>query len=316
MLRSYPVVIYKIFLEDLIMKLITEIIDILQDENTNLENALIKTKILLHRLGEKRLVNWVSKELNGYTEEDEVPEYRVLASQPKITASNGFTIWKEMPAVIGHLTHRQVENLTVSKWRDPISSIEHYTNSDGDTLSASIPPEFWPKLSEGLQEGIHVEYAHCVISKSQVEKIKTTIRSRLLDFLLDLENEFPDNVSLDKIKASHFDVGNLFNNAMFGDNTTIIVGHNNTQTINSDINKDELGDFISQVKEAFPLLEEKTKVDLDPYISYLENEISKETLDNVKVNELLKSIKTICEGAIGNLAASGILGILNKVFAI
>ncbi|MEM7621285.1 MAG: response regulator receiver protein [Pseudomonadota bacterium] len=227
------------------MELITQIIDILSDENTNLENALIKSKVLLHRLGERESVEWINKELNGYSEQDEIPEYRVLISQPKVTASNGFTIWKEMPAVTGHLTDRQIENLTISKWRDPIASIEHFTGADGDTLSSPIPPEFWSKLSEGLQKGIHVEHAHCVISKSQVLKIKTVIRSRLLDFVLKLEEKFPDDTVLEDIKSSPLDIGNLLNNTMFGDHATIIIGDYNTQNVSTSIVKNDLESLVS-----------------------------------------------------------------------
>ncbi|MEH6541684.1 hypothetical protein [Halopseudomonas sp.] len=39
------------------MKLINEIIDILSSEKPNLTNALIKTKVLLYKLGQKELGN-------------------------------------------------------------------------------------------------------------------------------------------------------------------------------------------------------------------------------------------------------------------
>ena len=47
------------------MKLVDEIIEILSSDNGILSNALIKTKVLLHKMGHKELVMWVNKELNG-----------------------------------------------------------------------------------------------------------------------------------------------------------------------------------------------------------------------------------------------------------
>jgi hypothetical protein len=63
------------------MKLIDEIIEILSSEKPNLINALIKTKLLLHKLDKKELIEWVNNEINGYAENMEVPPYRVVNAQ-------------------------------------------------------------------------------------------------------------------------------------------------------------------------------------------------------------------------------------------
>ncbi len=63
------------------MKLIDEIIEILSSSDGNLTDALIKTKIVLHKIGHKELIDWVNSELNGYPNEDQVPPYRILRAQ-------------------------------------------------------------------------------------------------------------------------------------------------------------------------------------------------------------------------------------------
>ena len=45
------------------MKLIEEIIELLSSGESNLKVALLKTKVLLHQLGEKELFDWVDSEL-------------------------------------------------------------------------------------------------------------------------------------------------------------------------------------------------------------------------------------------------------------
>lgn len=50
------------------MKLINEIIDTLSSDTGKLSDALIKTKVLLHKIGHKELVPWVNNELNGLNE--------------------------------------------------------------------------------------------------------------------------------------------------------------------------------------------------------------------------------------------------------
>ncbi|MCK5100082.1 MAG: hypothetical protein KAR45_18370 [Desulfobacteraceae bacterium] len=69
------------------MKLIDEIIEILSSNNGKLSDALIKTKVLLHKIGHKELVPWVNSELNGYHDRDIIPEYRILPAQVLVNAS-------------------------------------------------------------------------------------------------------------------------------------------------------------------------------------------------------------------------------------
>lgn len=47
------------------MKLLNEIIDALSSQDSSLTDALLKTKVLLHKIGHKELVEWVNRELNG-----------------------------------------------------------------------------------------------------------------------------------------------------------------------------------------------------------------------------------------------------------
>ncbi|WP_186098098.1 hypothetical protein [Burkholderia gladioli] len=41
------------------MKLLDDIVDLLSDKNGSLTGALLKTKVLLHRIGHRELVEWV-----------------------------------------------------------------------------------------------------------------------------------------------------------------------------------------------------------------------------------------------------------------
>ena len=45
--------------------LLDEIIEILSQEKASLTDALLKTKILLHQIGKKELVQWVNNQVNA-----------------------------------------------------------------------------------------------------------------------------------------------------------------------------------------------------------------------------------------------------------
>jgi len=55
-----------------VIKLIDEIIEILSSDSGKLSDALIKTKVLLHKIGHKELVPWVDSELKGYPDRDSI----------------------------------------------------------------------------------------------------------------------------------------------------------------------------------------------------------------------------------------------------
>jgi hypothetical protein len=227
------------------MDLVREIVEILSDTHPNLENALIKTKVLLHRLGEKVYADWINKELNGYSNDDQVPAYRVIQSSVKITVTDGYTRWNDMPAAIRHLDEKIRFSLERNDLRQGISTLESLAHSEGNTLNRAIPPEMWGMLGEKLSSDIVVEYAQCEISKAQLQGILTQIRSRLLDFVLELEAKLPSNASEEDIRRvfKEVHVGNLLNNAMFGPNTTIVIGDNNKQNLNFSVV--QKGDFTS-----------------------------------------------------------------------
>ncbi len=75
------------------MKLINDVIGVLSDGDGSLTEALIKTKVVLHKIGHKELVDWVNNELNGYSDTDQVPPYRILQAQVLANiANNGVSV--------------------------------------------------------------------------------------------------------------------------------------------------------------------------------------------------------------------------------
>lgn len=256
------------------MKLINDIIEILSSENPSLENALIKTKVLLHRLGEASSIDWVNKELSGYGGDDAVPDYRKVQCSPIIDVTNGLTRWTGITPAIGGIPEAAQRYFNEACMRESISGLEYLTRGDGDTMGSSIPPEYWHFLTEALDSSINIEYARNQIVKSQILQITTIIRSRLLDFILALEEKVPHDLKTEDIRqmSDEIKAGDILGNAMFGDNATLIIGSNNTQTTNNIVTKndiDDLTDFLS-----------KNGVEKDD-ISILKNAITEDENDSL-----------------------------------
>lgn len=229
------------------MKQITQIIDVLSGENCRLEDALVKAKVFLHRLGERNALEWIDRELEGYDNDDDVPEYRIIYSEPRVTATDGRSQrWHDVHAVTVHLKDKEKAFLTRISMRQSISEIEYLAQGEGDAIGMSIPPEFLPKLSSGFSDGIHVERANRVLTRAQMLQILTVIRSRLLDFFLTLEENIPTDVdsNTEKNISTRVGVESLFNNAIFGDNTTVVIGGSHFQIVTNAIQKNDIENLI------------------------------------------------------------------------
>ena len=81
-----------------VAKTLDELITSLSDQSAPLTEALLKTKVLLHKLGHAELTEWVNNELNGYPlEVDLLPSYRRLTGVIKGNISNGAWRYESQP---------------------------------------------------------------------------------------------------------------------------------------------------------------------------------------------------------------------------
>jgi hypothetical protein len=234
------------------MKLVDEIIEILSSNDGVLTEALIKTKVLLHKIGHKELVVWVNKELNGYSGEDELPDYRIIPAQVLVSATNGAYEVSSHPVPMLHLDKGFRDMWEQAKLTQSLAVIEKIVHSsDGDTLQSPIPMEANGMLSKGLANSYMVQRAWSEIPVAGVSNILMQVRSRLLDFVLELSSEFAELESDKEVKeaAGKFDASNLFNNAIFGDNVTILLGSDNTQNIKNSIVKYDFDSLAKTLKD-------------------------------------------------------------------
>ena len=222
------------------MKLIDEIIDLLSSGESNLATALFKTKVLLHKLGEKELLGWVNGELKGYPDKSTLPSYRIIPVTVRGNASNMAYRYQSQTLPLMHLDEKIRESLDTTYLHQSIAVIEEYAQQDN--LQITIAPEFYPSLSKGLGNGYKIESAWGEHSSGAMTQVVTEVTSRLLDFVLELSEQFPEELETEEMKERSKELGvlDLFNNAVFGDNATIVVGDSNSQDVTNTVTKNDL----------------------------------------------------------------------------
>jgi AbiTii len=222
--------------------LLDEIIDLLSRNDGSLTGPLLKTKVLLHQIGKKELSEWVNKELNGYSDEAAVPPYRVVSARVLANLMNPGWSMQSHPIPLGHLDPDERDRLEKSPMTASVAVIERFASDKKGRLARPIPMEANNRLSKGLGGGFRVQQAWCELNSTEIKNILVNVRSRLLDFLLELRDSIGDVKSEADLKAraNSLDTANLFNNAIFGDNAMVIVGHRNIQSVRTAVAK---GDF-------------------------------------------------------------------------
>ncbi len=224
------------------MKLLDEIIDLLSDKKGSLTDALLKTKVLMHKIGHKELADWVNDELNGYPKDKSVPSYRIVKSRVVGHIQAPGMIYGGQPLPTGHLPEALRKSLHETEMRESISVLEQFTTDPNKHLTTALGPEFYGPISEALDGG-WVQKAWIQMEPTQIMHGLTEIRSRLLDFVLSLQETLGD-VSDSEVKemAKNIDAPTMFQHTVFGDNATIVVGNQNVTTLKNVVKK---GNFAS-----------------------------------------------------------------------
>ncbi len=126
--------------------------------------------------------------------------------------------------------------------RESINVLEQFTKDPHKHLQMPLGPEFYGPIGEAL-DGAWVQKAWIQMEPTQIMHGLTEIRSRLLDFVLELQDKLGEADEAEmKEKAKAIDAPAMFQHAVFGDNATIVVGNQNVTTIKNIVSK---GDFES-----------------------------------------------------------------------
>jgi hypothetical protein len=238
------------------MKLLDEIIDLLSDENGSLNAALLKTKVLMHKIGHAELAEWVNDELNGYGRDKTIPDYRITRGRVVGNVQNIAMIYNAMDLPTGHLPEKLRAHLERHEMNQSMTVLEELSKGQG-TLRMPLEPAITIAIGEALAQGHWVQKGWVEMVPTQIKNGLAQVRARLLDFALKLQDELGE-IREDDVKEamSKADISAMFHGAVFGDNATVIIGNHNTMTVKNTVKK---GDFESLIR----LLQDNGVADAD-----------------------------------------------------
>ncbi|UQB67589.1 hypothetical protein [Epilithonimonas zeae] len=226
------------------MDLISQIVNELVDDSLSLNSALLKTKVLASRIGNKELLSWANSELSGYSSENNLPDYRKhIWNALKGTILNGNWKYTDQEIPTMGLDEDFEKSLRTSNFFESIQSLENLVNEKG-TLGTPIRAEIIQMIENNWRRmgNPYLSIISCnkIIPKANIVAIIASVRSKLLDFMLSLENEFGENTEIKDLKTKNPEITNIMHQTIInnnGDGNSINTGNENSLSNNSEVAK-------------------------------------------------------------------------------
>ena len=178
---------------DTSMSLLRQIQDAAIDSSIDLPTLLRKCKVLAARLGNDDFKRWIDNELSGYDSKDDLPEYRVLKVNSKGHFGGAFGSGlrnADIPLLC--LPEDFRESLEHSYLMQPIAAMASLVaNGKSGTLQEPWNPDLVAHFGQQIYERMVCMQAWKVIPTSSLVAALDTVRTRVLNFVLEIEAQNP-----------------------------------------------------------------------------------------------------------------------------
>lgn len=208
------------------MSLLRDIQATAVESDSDVATLLRKCKILAVRLGNNDFKRWVDQELNGYSDISQLPKYRKLRVESLGNFSGPFgSILRNASIPSWCIPEEFRKHVEYSFLMQPISAyISLVENFDGQNPVEKWPSELVARFGYNFYEDMSCLSAWKVIPYNSLAALIDTLKTRILNFSLEIESEAPDageapvnNPPLPQEKVSHvfntFITGNIQNMA-------------------------------------------------------------------------------------------------------
>lgn len=280
--------------------------------NEPINHYALKLQMISRNLKNATFSDWLTKEIDGYKNEDTVPSYRILTAQVKanLIIDRGFNKVQIsdhiMPlSQLGKELSKEISTISV---KDSIIALTKFLDDDG-SLAFSITDYERIKLGQ-VYKDCTILSAFKPIQKSDFELIIYKFKSTLLDLFM----EFDDTIFEDKID---FDIMNrkkdidqivqqtintgvyISGNASANISGSTVIGGSENKIQISDQVKAELESIINKIEKLSQEIEADRK-DIATEIYAIKVELN-DTIQRPKIiKSALNALKGITLGVAGN----------------
>lgn len=234
---------------------ISNLIDQVADDSTNLGSVLRQARVLAYELKVQELGLWAEKEINGYHEADQLPEYRRATARNFGSYLDPVRQAKRLLLPM-HVLPDDMRNYynQLSLYQGVGALEEVLRSAEGEGARLVWPSEHLALLNHHFQQNVGMGGAGFTaawtdIPRSVLTGVLENVRNRLLGFLLALREESPD---LDVPRpqptpGQQEEARQLFRTEIHGTYINVAQGHAVTQSVDMKVNT--VDDLIERIKE-------------------------------------------------------------------
>lgn len=158
--------------------LVPELVNAAMDPSLQTTNILRRALVIASRLHVTPLAEWLKKEMNGYSEKDDIPNYRKITGELKLNNPINGLIPFFLPSEIA-------ENLSSINLRLSIIELIELANGEGEIFHI-----FPIRQQEFLMNCMEIPMQPlCLLSKHKIKTIIEHTRNLSLEWALDLESK-------------------------------------------------------------------------------------------------------------------------------
>ena len=205
------------------------------DSKTDITDFLRQCAVLAARLKHEGFKKWVDEELNGYPPGTPLPSYRIVKginSLGHFVGPFGQQI-KNAPLPLGSVPTELRARLSQVELGQGAGTLQAMVVGQGEDLMSRWPADLVALLADRFYNGRTLLTAHMELPRSAVVGILDAIRNRVLQFVLEIEDQAPDVGEVKPGAASPIpaeQVTQIFNTTIMGAANVAVGGQNVSQT--------------------------------------------------------------------------------------
>jgi len=311
------------------MKLLDEIVDYAVYNKHVVFVLLRKCLVLVYKLKNDKLKNWVEKELDGYGLDDEIPEYRLTGAQAKGTFFGPFNaaIYEQpLPPSVLKKEHRHFASTV--KLTQPIAAydidIDKGKDKGKEKFIIEWPPDLTLLYQRKFIEGYALNRAWQEIPPSVIVSLVDTIRTRVLRFALELKEELglvSDNLAaLPQGKVDQYVENYIYNIGSVGgdfvggvhDNARVNIRSTITYTTNDLAKINELVRDMLTHREELPFTTPQ-RTELEAQLETIQEQLAAQTPNHSLLREALHTVRHILEAGVAHVLVGNWVSVLHAL---
>ena len=212
--------------------LLREIQDAAAGSKVPVTELLRKAQILAARLDHQPLKDWIRWELDGYPDEDSLPEYRRLGRVMVKGHFQGAFGSGLQNAQIAEASFSGEDEWVRENWfrhdfYEGVASLEAILESSDQTFQVPWPADLLALYGRQMYEGMVCMQAMKVISRGSIVHVLDAVRNKLLAFSLEIEREAPDagEAAPGEHPVPEEKLTQIFNTNIYGGQATVAAGN-------------------------------------------------------------------------------------------